>query len=200
MSNQNLATESLPIAGNIAIASESLATSTVLPPLPEGEEIYGLRGLEVPDMPFWSLLLSILVILAALLLVLRRIFTKHTASEAVPKLSNYEQAMKAIDELKSSGDWAKNNAKNICEAMTNILKNYLAEEFFLGRGDSDTSDEFLAALAAAKIKDSLIIPSIKLFEVCDFVRYTGKTQTNFSKERLLKDLLFLLENRDWRDK
>ena len=115
-----------------------------LPPLPPGEEIYDIKPLISIPYPWLSTILSVL--LAAIALWLIYLFFKWLLApiprtkKILKPIDPLQEALKALERLRTSPLWEPSRIKDVCEHIALILKVYLKNKFNIGPGKSATTD------------------------------------------------------------
>lgn len=173
-----------------------------LPPLPPGEEIYDLRP-PVPVPYPWLQTIAKTALWLALAWVAWRLLAWALAPAArVPRpprpVDHLQEALKALDRLRSSPVWDPTRVKDVCERVSLILKVFLHDQFGLGLGGAATTDELLGDLRRNRVPVSLVTRSDELLGVCDEVRYARGSLAGQPLDELYRRVRELLLRGDWR--
>jgi len=177
--------------------------ASLLPVLPPGEEIYDLRSPAVVPYPWLETILWWAAIFATGFLafrLLRWYFTPVPEKQLAPPPppDPLEEALQALERLKLSPIWMESRLKDICEALSIILKNFLKERFSLGLGKAATSDELLSDLRDQNVNSEIFGAVSNLLEVCDGIKFAKGTLGNHTMESLFRMTRELIIRKDWR--
>ncbi|HEY9069796.1 MAG TPA: hypothetical protein VIV61_06030 [Candidatus Ozemobacteraceae bacterium] len=184
----------------------ALATVTPgLPPLPPGEEIYGLRA--PVAVPFeWLPLLgkfAAILLLAFLGRVLwRRWFTSgknpSDALEALPPVDPTQEALEALDRLRASPVWQEGRVKDICESLAGIFKTFVHGRCGIGPGASATTDELEEMVGNMHRAEPAWREALELLWLCDEVKFARGSLGGITCDRLWERFRALIEHEEWR--
>jgi hypothetical protein len=155
-----------------AVASQSL------PALPPGEEIYDLMPFAEIAFPWLYWLFKLLLFILAIFIVYKfwQWLNIEPKKERKPIVQSPEkQAERALRRLKLSPVWQNRQMKEISEVLVKILKTFIKQKHGIGLGAAATSDEMMESLQKEEIAEDLLKDIEILFNICDRIRYTGKT-------------------------
>ncbi|RCK80418.1 MAG: hypothetical protein OZSIB_3164 [Candidatus Ozemobacter sibiricus] len=177
-------------------------SSSDLPPLPPGEEIYDLRPLHPVPFPW---LATIARWTAMLILAWAGWRFLHWWLAPVPRVPRparpvdpLQEALRALDRLRASPLWDPSRVKDVCERVALILKVFLKARFGLGLGGAATTDELLEDLRRQRVPISLVNRSAELLGLCDEVRYARGSLGDRPLDHLYTQVRELLLRGDWR--
>ncbi|NLI79874.1 MAG: hypothetical protein GX442_25940 [Candidatus Riflebacteria bacterium] len=191
-----------PAGSPTSAANPAPTAAPALPPLPPGEEIYDLRP-PVPVPYPWLQTIGETALWLALAWVAWRLLAWLLAPAVrVPRpprpVDHRQEALKALDRLRSSPVWDPTRLKDVCERVSLILKVFLHDQFGLGLGGAATTDELLGDLRRNRVPVSLVTRSDELLGVCDEVRYARGSLAGQPLDELYRRVRELLLRGDWR--
>jgi hypothetical protein len=179
------------------------AAMASMPSLLPGDEIYDVKAPVAIPVPWLSWFLHGALFLGVVYVLWRVLvwyITPGPVPEArpVPPPDPLKEARAALARLKRSPVWQEGRVKDICEALTAILKAYLKDKFRLGLGAASTTTELLRELQAQRVRTDLAERARELMDVCDGVKYAKGALGRFSLDGLFQQTTDLIEKGEWR--
>lgn len=179
----------------------AIATATAgIKPLPAGEEIYDIfPKVEIASYLWLWAALALLVLAALIYYFLRKKLQKKQAdvkSEPVKECPR-KVALRSINELLESKLLANNDYKEVCAAVTRILKTYAHDMYEVGIGSGATSDEFLRDFDNFFISEEISENVRKIMRRCDLIMYVGADTTYDEVEGLIGEVTNLVKTDRW---
>lgn len=181
------------------LAAAAGATAGIKP-LPEGEEIYDIFPKVEIASYFWLWVLLVLLIIAALAYYfIRKKMRKNNAEIKIEPVKECPRkvALRSINELLESKLLANNDYKEVCAAVTRILKTYAHDMYDVGIGSGATSDEFLRDFDNFFISEEISENVRKIMRRCDLIMYVGADTTYDEVEGLIGEVTNLVKTDRW---
>lgn len=171
------------VAGPDTALSNSVDLKVVPIDVDKDAEIAGLTDVADPEkgpwtdnIPewvrdyWWVLVLSLIVLLAAYMVIHRRLRKGTSVKKKVPALPPYEEAMKALHALKEKNLWQQGQGEVYFVDLTGILRRYLSRRFGVAAPEMTTS-QFLDVAAGNERLVQYKGELRRLLELADFVKF-----------------------------
>lgn len=197
MKNRRCASDAL-LAG---VASSAASLS----PLPPGEVIYGLKPPAMVPFDWWSLLSDVVLFWFFVWLLFRvtawwrrRGDASDAAMQEEAIIDHRQEALDALERLKSSPVWREGRSKDICESLAGILKTFLQGRYSIGTGAASTTDELMQAFPKYRVPVPLHQETLSLLANCDEVKYARGSLGALTLDELWNRFYGLIVREDWR--
>lgn len=162
------------VVDGVPHSSDSVRLNVVLAPFNPGADYRDIKDIiEVPaDPPRYIVPVLVALGLVCLLLLYLLLKRKKQTPQAKPEeagLTPYEEAMKALSDLKAHMP-AEGEEKKFYTAMNDILKNYLVRRFRIPAAEK-TNEELMLQLAGFPISREALLDLSQTLVVADFVKF-----------------------------
>lgn len=183
-----------------------VASSAVsLSPLPPGEVIYGLKPPAMVPFDWWSLLIDVVLFWFFVWLLFRvtawwrrRSDARDAATQEEVAVDHRQEALDALERLKSSPVWREGRSKDICESLAGILKTFLQGRYSIGTGAAATTDELMQEFPKYRVPVPLHQETLSLLANCDEVKYARGSLGALTLDELWSRFHGLIVREDWR--
>lgn len=160
-----------------SVITDALSIEVLTVPVDTTKAIKDIRGVLSVPPDYWQYLLyvAIVVALAILAWFVWRRYAKRKAPEnpskpAAPTVPAWEKALLMLQEIESEALWKVGKDKAYHSALTDVIKEYVAEQMRLPAPES-TSDEILLMLLNAGIGSEPIEAIRRVFVLADLIKF-----------------------------
>jgi hypothetical protein len=145
----------------------------------------------------WAVGLIAAIALVLLIIIYRRMRKKKAVEKKieVPLLSPYEEASRALDELRKKGT-AQMGEKWYYTSMNDILRNYISRKFSIATFER-TNEELIMQIARLNIpRDSFLslAQSLRMADFVKFAKYRPSEEDNLNNLDTVRSSIEILDN------
>lgn len=161
----------------ISVITDALSIEVLTVPVDTTQAIKDIRGVLSVPPDYWQYLfyVAIVVALAVLAWFIWRRFAKRKAPEKpakpeAPPVPAWEKALTLLQNIEKEAIWRAGKDKAYHSALTDVMKDYVAEQMRLPAPES-TSDEILVMLRNAGTASEAIDVIRRVFVLADLIKF-----------------------------